>query len=417
MAYYKQLKICKIESESFAKFCIARGVDYLGIHVLEEESIGRHAGLTASINRIGGRPVIVTKIISIDMLKKIEHVYEPYGIQLHSPLSINQLLEIRKALKPTTKIFCVITNITPSEAIEKIIDISDLTIYDKSFVGGTGEATDYTHLTGLPKEKMAKIMLAGGMSPQTIHKYKAEDIGGFDAQSFARQNHRHHFARAEQLIDAAKDHTIKSLALSLTDLPIDKLNEVPPYECSRNIEYHLDYSDGSLYKSFNTAGNSIQKKFLSLDAPVTVHIFSNSEPSIQKAINHFVKLDPNKITKINIQYFPGLNLSKINTYESKTCISVYYKDLAEFNLQPRDSHDCFSFILPSDSTDLKSYLQDNHSLFEDYSNSEVWFDRDMNEEKLKMLKRYINMPFNLIVGKEIINCWPQMENIADVLNS
>lgn len=35
MGSFKKLKICKIESKAFAKYCIKRGVDYLGVHVIK----------------------------------------------------------------------------------------------------------------------------------------------------------------------------------------------------------------------------------------------------------------------------------------------------------------------------------------------------------------------------------------------
>ena len=31
----KILKICKIESQAFAKYCVNRGIDYLGIHIIK----------------------------------------------------------------------------------------------------------------------------------------------------------------------------------------------------------------------------------------------------------------------------------------------------------------------------------------------------------------------------------------------
>lgn len=58
----KIVKVCKIDNFEFAKYAIHSGVAYLGVHILEENNIGKHLDLIRYIKNSKGEVVIVTKV-------------------------------------------------------------------------------------------------------------------------------------------------------------------------------------------------------------------------------------------------------------------------------------------------------------------------------------------------------------------
>lgn len=120
-----------------AKYCVLRGVDYLGVHVINFCIDEQKKKLCRYISSLDGKSVIVTKETRVDRLKKIVNYYQPYAIQLHSRLSSE---EIRKICRATNcKVVPVVTDSILKPEVQEILRISDYCIYDTSYIGGTAK--------------------------------------------------------------------------------------------------------------------------------------------------------------------------------------------------------------------------------------------------------------------------------------
>ncbi len=90
MHTFKKLKICKVESPAFAKYCLARGVDYIGVHVIDYKLNPEKKALCAFIRQQHGKAILLTKTKDLQQLKWLLTYYQPWAIQLHYPLTITE---------------------------------------------------------------------------------------------------------------------------------------------------------------------------------------------------------------------------------------------------------------------------------------------------------------------------------------
>src|SRR5437868_14987088 len=105
----KTLKVCKIDSISFASFAIKQQVDFLDVNIFNEEDIGRHLELIEYIKVQKGKPIIVTKIQDLNALQKLIETYKPTCLQLHFEIQVQLVSNIRQ-LFPKLLLFGVLTN-------------------------------------------------------------------------------------------------------------------------------------------------------------------------------------------------------------------------------------------------------------------------------------------------------------------
>ncbi len=416
MVFSKQLKICKVDNFEIAKYAVISGFDYLGVHVIEQEDIGRHLDLVNFINKTEGRSIIVTKIDSPENLKKIIELYSPIGIQLHFCPKPNLLLYLKNNY-PELEIFSVITNTTNKLLINDIIDYSDKIIYDTSFVGGTAKKNDLTFLVYMNDNNLRKILIAGGVDIKFAEQYINSKYCGFDIQSYFRSAEKKYFNRLESITRLVKQPKIKQLSISLTDFKLSNFEKIRNYKNEPQISYHLDFSDGSLYEGFVTSFNEIIRKSKKMNNyPHSIHIFQNNVNSINKTIEKFICNNENAITSFFIQYFKGLDIFKIRQ-DINLVVSIYHKDLKIYMQKYSNKFSYISIILPSDNLELikniLDYMNKNIHLF---LNKEIWFDRALNKEKIKFIQKNFKLPFNVIVGKNITKNWRNLFSIYEQLS-
>lgn len=408
----KYLKVCKIDDANFGKFAILCGADYLGVHVLEEKDIGSKKDLIDYLVALNGGVVIVTKITNFDLLNKIINLHHPYGIQIHCRPDPDLIKKLKDA-NPTIKIFSVVTGDLEVNLIERVSDLSEYLIYDSSYVGGTGKKNPLALIDKLKKEIKDKIFIAGGVNSSFLKKHKNLDVAGFDIQSYFRENDELHYDRVEEISRLIKGPKKGLLSVSVTDCG-DVENITKEYADNPHYNYHLDYSDGSLYGGFVTEKNEmVEKLSIMKNVPLDIHIFSRDEDQINNLINEFKTINSYSISSFFIQYFPQLNLNRFDQINNLT-ISVYYKDFEDYFNKWTNFTDYLSVILPSEDIEkaqiVFDYMGKNKPFF---LNKEIWFDRKLNEDKILQLKKIVGIHFNVIVGKEITRSQKTIKEIHE----
>jgi len=390
-SYCKILKVCKIESTNFAKFCIENKVDYLGIHILAPKKLsGEKILLCESISKIGGKAVLVTKSKNIIWIRKTMLKLKCICLQLHFLPSEKLVLGLLKLL-PSIKLFLVITNELSLSEIEFIYKYATIVIYDKSFMGGTGDTFERTLHISTKQQKTT--LIAGGVDLKLIQSSQFNNYAGFDIQTYFRDKYskNNYFFKLRSVCRVLKSKNMSSkMSLSLTDITIDKISNILSYPTIPIYDYHLDYSDGSLYKNFITKTDTVLKLSSLVDIPISVHIFSKN--NINLIIENLISNYPYTIDTFFVQYY--VNLPQI--LNKNIVISVYHEDFDEFcksNIQ----YQKISIILPKDKDKRIAFLEriiSNCVL----QKKEIWFDREMDLQKVIEIKRYFSH-FNIIVGK------------------
>ncbi|MBW8333170.1 MAG: hypothetical protein K0M40_14185 [Prolixibacteraceae bacterium] len=412
------IKVCKIDSLSFASFAIKQNVDFLGIHILSTENIGEYSELNNFIKRSDAKSIIVTKIHEIEILKKLIEFYMPSGIQFHfeiDPLIVNA---IRK-LFPKLILFGVITNHSKYLDYESINDLHDYLIYDTSYLGGTNKKNSYPLLQYFPEKLKEKTLLAGGITLERINELHSLNICGYDIQSYFRFNSELNYRNLDKVCDLLKYPRKKKLSISLTDIPLEKIYQASSYYLNSNLDYHLDFSDGSLYASFNTIDKSItEKQNFITQIPYSIHLFIKNEKEIEDKINNLSNKHPLNLIRIFVQYYDGINLNKIfnTTNDIKVIPSVYYKDLLSFISKSFDSQ-FLSIVIPNPENeanmlDFLNIFTSNRRYFE---NKEIWLDRNIEKEYIIWIIEHLGNNFNFIIGKHVINDLSIINNIHDDL--
>jgi phosphoribosylanthranilate isomerase len=409
MASSKIIKICKVESESFAKYCIMRGVDYLGVHVLEFVLDVHIQRLCTYIQEKGGHVVLLTKERDAKSLRRLIAYYRPWGIQLHYAISPTDFTALHRHL--SVPLIPVFTDEMNEPVVSQLIEMSEFAIYDTSFRGGTGTVHPTRHLVNLSDRLRQKVLLAGGIDPEKITETQGI-VGGFDIQSYCRVNHRPHYGRLEQVICAVKGTPRRQLSVSLTDLDRGMPKRSYPY--GEALEYQLDYSVGNLYPDFKVDSGHVDQMLKEEDAPYTLHIFERKPEEFQRVIDRYRQLVGSKLVRINIQYSPGLDLNAIRTYDARLCVSLYYDDVEAYEILYPRLHDCLSLILPSDLTRKQRYLDTHKNFLDRVAQKEVWFDRKVDEATTKEVLRH-DKSANFIVGRFVLSDWSNEAKLANIL--
>lgn len=405
----KKLKVCKVESIGFAKYCVQRGVNFIGVHIIDFALDKSKQELCRFIAAKNGKAVLVTKERSLDQLKNLVAFYHPWAIQLHYEITAKEYRDIKKALQ--LEIVPVFTDETDESVVTELLEACDTAIYDSSFVGGTSKQHARRHLNQLPGQLAAKVLLAGGITSKNI----ADDdrVGGYDVQSYLRVDGRHHYGRAEKLFDIVKGAPKRQLSISLTD--VESYDDVLPYTEIESLEYQVDYSVGHLYGHFKVDSTRLGKHLKEIDAPFTFHIFETDPKVFQQVIDRFMDIAGDKIVRINIQYSPWLDLDSINTYDAKFCASIYYKDLEDYLERYPKAHPCTSLILASEMPRKKEYMNDNKALIERLNDTEVWFDRKVDLETIELVLN-VCKDANFIAGEYILGDWGCEAKAMETLN-
>lgn len=395
-----KIKICKVESKAFAKYCIKRGADFLGVHVIDFTLDDTVAELCGYISRAGGRTVLLTKEKDVKKLAELADFYKPWALQLHYQTTAAQCALIAEDLGvPVVPVF---TDETDINEVRAILAESEFAIYDTSFRGGTGKRHGGLHLKSLSANELEKVFIAGGVDPDYIASSKGSGVGGYDVQSYCREGGRHHYGKTKTLFDIAKSAETRSLSVSLTDL-LD-IQTIPAYEDSECLEYQVDYSSGNLYEHFIVDNDRVLKTVAEIDAPVTLHIFEKDVKIFQEVVDTFMRAAGNNIVRVNIQYSEGLDVDSINVYSATRCASLYYKDIRLYLRQYSRPHDCISLILPSELDRKAATLASYSSEIKHFLDKEVWFDRRVDQDTVRLVLS-VDPRANFIVGEYILDEW------------
>lgn len=405
----KQLKICKVESEAFAKYCLQRGADYLGVHVIEYALNADKQALCRYIGKRGGRVVLLTKESSVERLRELVDFYKPWGLQLHYPLDAAMYRRVALAVGvPAVPVF---TDEMSGSATAELLQEAPLAVYDSSFVGGTGKAHGKRLLAQLPAALLSKVLLAGGIDPEAIDL--ASPVGGYDVQSYCRVAGRHSYARAEKILRCVKGAPRRQLSVSLTDA--HDWQRLPAYAAIQALEYQVDHSEGALYKGFTVDTARLKAMLSTIDAPFTLHIFESTPSRFQAAVDMYMQHTRHNIVRVNIQYSPGLDMDSIDVGDAVVCASVYYKDLDAYSAQYPQVHECLSLILPTDLERKQQSLMEMRDFIRRNHTKEIWFDRRVDLDTVKVVLE-ADPHANFIAGEYILTDWDRESVLAELLN-
>lgn len=139
-----KIKICKVESRAFAKYCLKRGADYLGVHVIDFTLDDTIATLCRYISSAGGKVVLLTKEKDVNKIAELVAFYKPWALQLHYQATATQCASISQRLD--LPIIPVFTEETDVKEVKELLAVSNFAIYDTSFRGGTGSRHRGLHL-------------------------------------------------------------------------------------------------------------------------------------------------------------------------------------------------------------------------------------------------------------------------------
>ena len=438
------LKVCKIDSISFASFAIKQSADFLGVHVLEKENIGEHLELVNFIKSQGGKTIIVTKIKNEETIVDIVKTYNPEGIQLHYEIETELVSKIRDRF-PELLIFGVFSDDSHSHNFSTLDKIFDHLIYDTSYVGGTNERNKYSYLEKFPESLRLKTLLAGGITVDRIKELNYLNAGGYDIQSYFRLNEGLSFKNLDKVCDLLKFPRKRKLSVSLTDIPLKDIKQIGSYYLDPMLEYHLDFSPGTLYTSFNTSTNSIEEKqqYLSV-LPYSIHLFLKDIDELNDKIKKLNEKYPLNIIRIFVQYSREVprdfflekltyvskalslffrnseakydRVSIKRTSDIKIVPSIFFKDL-QFYLEQSIDSPIISIIVPNpeDKDHIDSFISFFNSKKESFKGKEIWFDRSLNTDYIKFLCEKLGFDFNFIIGKEVINDWNKINFINEQL--
>ncbi|HEX5003254.1 MAG TPA: hypothetical protein VFW78_12230 [Bacteroidia bacterium] len=412
------LKVCKIDSISFASFAMKQNVDFLGVHVLEVNNIGEHQELIEFIKAKNGKPVVVTKIQDADALQKIIKLYKPSGLQFHFEIQPQLATTIRN-LFPNLLLFGVFTDKSQYLDFNSINELFDFIIYDTSYRGGTNEKNSYSHLGRFSQTLKAKTLLAGGITSEKIKELNSLQACGYDIQSYFRTDAGLSFKNLDKVCDILKFPRKKMLSISLTDISLNDIQQSASFYRNANLEYHLDQSLGSLYPSFITTSKSIEEKQQYLiQLPYSVHLFIKDENEIRGRIKKLTEKYPLNLIRIFVQYFEGLckEIFTEQIADIKIIPSVFYKDLNSYFSQSINSV-IVSVVVPKpeNKDDIEKFVETFLSQRKNIEGKEVWFDRNLELNYIDLLNKKLGNDFNFIIGKSVINDWSKINYIHEHL--
>jgi phosphoribosylanthranilate isomerase len=414
----KILKICKIDSILFASYAMKQEVNFLGVHILEEKNIGEHGELIQFIRSNKGKPIVVTKIQDKEALQKLIEVYKPAGLQFHFEIKPQLILTIRK-LFPSLLLFGVLTDQSEFLDFTSINDLFDFIIYDTSYRGGTNEKNSYNYLEKFPQPLLEKTLLAGGITYERIKELNSLQASGYDIQSYFRTDAGLSFKNLDKVCDLLKFPRKNMLSISLTDIPLSEIRQSASFYSNANLEYHLDFSLGSLYPSFNTQSNSIKEKQQYLiQLPYSMHLFIKDESEIKEKIKNLSEKYPLNLIRIFIQYFNGISKEIFTEQiaDIKIIPSIFYKDINSYFSQSYHSK-ILSIVVPKPESknDIEIFIATFLSQRENIEGKEIWFDRNLELDYIELLKKRLGGEFNFIIGKGVINDWSKINFIHEHL--
>lgn len=412
------LKVCKIDSISFASFAIKQEADFLGVHVLEERNIGEHQELIEFIKARNGKPVVVTKIQDANALQKLIELYQPAGLQFHFEIHPHLVLIIRK-LFPKLILFGVLTNQSEFLDFNSINNLFDFIIYDTSYRGGTNEKNSYSQFKNFPQALQEKTLLAGGITSERIKELNSMQACGYDIQSYFRTDAGLSFKNLDKVCDLLKFPRKNMLSISLTDISLSEIKQSASFYLNANLEYHLDLSLGSLYPSFNTTSKSIEEKQQYLiQLPYSIHLFIKDENEIREKIKKLTEKYPLNLIRIFVQYFDGISKEIFTEQiaDIKIVPSIFYKDLNSYFSQSLSSS-IVSIVVPKPESkdDIKGFVERFLSQKKYFEGKEIWFDRNLELDYIELLKKNLGNNFNFIIGKSVINDWSKINFIHEHL--
>lgn len=186
-----KVKICDVEDFETAKRLEEIGVDFIGIHMMNEVKDKKSkllAQCKANLRTID--PVVVTRTKNLDVIRKIIKL-RPSFIQLHSPVpwSRAELKSLSAIISGSIGLIGVVApeDRNSVEQLEAIATQCKLVLFDKSLSGGTGKLIEENQLenaVSVSKKLDLQFFVAGGLNPDNVSSYVTRfQPYGVDVQS------------------------------------------------------------------------------------------------------------------------------------------------------------------------------------------------------------------------------------------
>ena len=187
-----KVKICKIADVRTARRLESLGADFVGVHVLDELTRDKellYKRLQATLTT--AKPVVVTCIKDVAVLKNLFGRLRPQFVQLHSNWTKNQITTLKETCPNSrdAKIIDAIALDAPANIglIGELSRVCDYLLFDRSYRGGTGITIDEGVLkAAVEKARPLRIpfFIAGGLTPENVRHYvNAYRPYGVDVQS------------------------------------------------------------------------------------------------------------------------------------------------------------------------------------------------------------------------------------------
>lgn len=338
------LKFCNIKNIFETRIAGKLKIPYLGFHLVSENDFKRLPIIKSCVRELRSYfpttiPVLITKERKTSEIIELINQIEFGAVQLHYPDSDEQISSLRGTFGKNIEIFQVIT---PDQNCQVNSD-ADITILDKSFIGGTSRQIDASSLSVLlEKIKGNKILLAGGISMNNVHNYEDLNISGFDIQSSLKSEATGKFENTNynRMLDTAKilgyglNDQSGQVGFAIQDIFQNNSDLLEPALEGQVDFLHVDISDGFVVKEtdLNSTGALIAKiRNMSTHIPIQLHIFAKSEDSVLNILNQLKITSEQENTRTfvhinrdNFQYF-----GKAFTAHDEVYFSVDVKDLID----------------------------------------------------------------------------------------
>lgn len=338
------LKYCNIKNIFETRIASRLKIPYLGFHFVSENDFERLPIIKSCVRELRSYfpatiPVLVTKERKTNEIIELINQIEFGAVQLHYPDSTEQISSLRGTFGNKIEIFQVITT---DQNYEVNCD-ADITIIDRSFIGGTGQQIDIPLLTAfLEKIKGNKVLLAGGISMNNLHDYSGLNISGFDIQSSLKSETPGKFENTNynRMLDTAKilgyglNDQPGQVGFAIQDIFQNNGDLLEPAMDGQVDFLHVDISDGFVVKEtdlLSTASLITKIRGMSTHVPIQLHIFAKSENSVANILNQLKITGEQENTKtfvhINRDNFQSFGKAFITRNE--IYFSVDVKDLID----------------------------------------------------------------------------------------
>lgn len=440
-----RLKICRVTDLDSAKILVWLGVDYLGLHLIDESQLSLIQIFRLINTELQNKlsfynSVLVTKIKDLILLRKLITEGGFKFLQIHTHLEERELIPIRELCSQLSIKLILVFDPRICRFDSRLNKLSDIILID-NIKGGTGKAINYENLD---IKDFSKALLAGGINNLNISELKNKYSPlGFDVQTYTEyskgvKNFENVFILKSILtpdsyrVDISPRTNI--LSLSLTDIKENDYDQKINPLISHIDCFHLDHSTGYFSKDFIRNSLTIAKMLNSKapQKPYDLHVFAIGKDAAN-IIDMYLKTN----FRLHTVYFHVEHLTldvfneirKLKEYCNKSRIKlgvalqagvIDIQRLRKFLCKIHNLNICeLSIVGPSKSKNIESYKtlvlplgQELNILNKEFNNAFSFaIDRETSPNKIKTISC---LKFNRIFsGKSIIEAKNPLKVIDD----